>query len=195
MGFRKNGFSCEGERNNERRSSKLISWETITKNKKYGGLGIRDLQTVRKVAMTERVLPLLNKENRKWCEMLNHQCKRWHPWMKVSGKDLSKNGKAIAGCLATLKDGLKICIGNGKNTNLWRDPWISIVPLSIWPTFIDVEELEKYAMVDELIKDRGWNDELLDTCFGNGLRRLIEECSINVAEGKDRWVWIHSKDG
>ncbi|WOK96036.1 NAD(P)H:quinone oxidoreductase [Canna indica] len=67
--------------------------------------------------------------------------------MDKSEKKLSWCGKAIGDNLHVLKDGLKICIENGKEVNLWNDPWIDVTPLRLWPTFINVEELKKFEMV------------------------------------------------
>ncbi|WOL07085.1 hypothetical protein Cni_G15821 [Canna indica] len=134
--------------------------------------------------MEKRVLPVLHKEDNKLCEILNQKCKRWHPWMRSSGKDLSKNVKTIADCMIALNDGLKVCIVNGKNTNIWKDPWIGTIPLEIWPTFINVKELEKHEMVFELIKDKKWNADVLNNCFRRSLKNLIEEGCINEEEIK-----------
>ncbi|WOL16243.1 hypothetical protein Cni_G25030 [Canna indica] len=92
-------------------------------SKGYGGLGIRDLHAVKKAAMAKRILPIMNKENHVWYNLLNEKCSRWHPWMKCKGKDLTWNGKIIAESMSILKDGLKIAIGDGRDvgTKLFCD--------------------------------------------------------------------------
>lgn len=51
--------------NNDSYSNKmnLIGWDTITRYKKDGGLGIHDLKLVRKALRAKRILPLLNNDD------------------------------------------------------------------------------------------------------------------------------------
>ncbi|WOK98725.1 hypothetical protein Cni_G07437 [Canna indica] len=130
----------------------MISWDTITRSRRSGGLEIRDLRVIRKTIMSKRLLPPLNKDDSSWCRILNNQKTKWHPWMDSKGKDQSWYGKAIAENLKCLRDGFKKCVGNGRETTMWTDPWIEFIPLKLWPTYINVSELEKLEVVNEMIE-------------------------------------------
>ncbi|WOL01221.1 ribonuclease H protein [Canna indica] len=43
-----------------------------------------------------------------------------------------------------LRHDFKICIGNGKKTKILEEPWITELPLSKWPTFINIMLLVAY---------------------------------------------------
>ncbi|WOK98064.1 hypothetical protein Cni_G06774 [Canna indica] len=180
---------------NNRTSAKMISWEVITRNRRNGGLGIRDLSVIRRTAMSKRILPLLNKEDSSWCKILNSQKSRWHPWVGSMGNDQSRNGKAMAENLKCLRGGIKKCVANGKDTDIWADPWIDTVPLYFWPTYINVVEVDKLGKVNELIMGFGWKEDILERCFGKELIKIIVEMNVKEDYRKDSWVWIHSRDG
>ncbi|WOL08081.1 hypothetical protein Cni_G16833 [Canna indica] len=63
--------------------AKLISWSNVTRNKVVGGLGIRDIGTMKKAMMAKRIIPLLNKEENTWCRMYEAKYGRIHPWERL----------------------------------------------------------------------------------------------------------------
>ncbi|WOL05405.1 hypothetical protein Cni_G14133 [Canna indica] len=133
--------------------------------------------------MAKRVFPLLNKEGNSWCQILNCQKTKRHPWMERRGKDISWNGKVIVENLKCLRKGIKKCVGNGKETAIWTDPWIVIVPLKCWPTYINVIELEKLEMDSDLIEGFRWESEILNSCFGKKLIHKIEGINVDEESG------------
>ncbi|WOL19715.1 hypothetical protein Cni_G28517 [Canna indica] len=94
-----------------------------------------------------------------------------------------------------LKDELKKCIKNEKDTDAWNDPWIDTIPISLWPTFINVEALVKIVMVCELIDNDSWKNDMIETYFGKELVSKIENITISKERANDKWVLVFSRDG
>ncbi|WOL20595.1 hypothetical protein Cni_G29400 [Canna indica] len=134
-----------------------------------GGLGIRDFVIMRKSMMAKRVLPLLNDEGSIWSNFNKDKYKAFHPWEVCRRKHKFEQAKVIFKCMENVREGICIKIANGKNTDIWLDPWIDAIPLSHWPTLVDPKELEKYSKVEELFSDDGWKMEKLHRCFNSEL--------------------------
>ncbi|WOK98704.1 ribonuclease H protein [Canna indica] len=137
----------------ERKSAKLLSWKYVTNKRSAGGLGIRNLHVLKKVILAKRLLPILNNESSNWVRLMKAKYGVAHPWKNKYGFDGSWSMKSIANCMLALRGGLRKTLGNGKQTNVWDDLWLDQVPLSVWPTFLDVKELSKYNLVSDLIEN------------------------------------------
>ncbi|WOL07665.1 hypothetical protein Cni_G16412 [Canna indica] len=94
-----------------------------------------------------------------------------------------------------LRNGLKKKIGNGKDTGIIWDPWISCFPLSKWPTFLNVEKIKDYSKVSELINNGNWNLVLLRELFGSTHADIISQIYIPKQKANDKWVWVLNPEG
>ncbi|WOL13133.1 hypothetical protein Cni_G21902 [Canna indica] len=97
--------------------------------------------------------------------------------------------------MENLKEGFAMNVANGKKTSLWNDPWLKTIPLCKWPTYINVEEFEKFGLVSELIERNGWNKEKIKKCFDESLGERIAVIQLNEEGKEDRWVWGKSISG
>ncbi|WOL20247.1 hypothetical protein Cni_G29051 [Canna indica] len=123
----------------------------MTDSRARGGLGIRDLEIVRKTMIAKRVLPLLNNIESLWCKFYKAKYKAVHPWEGCRRKHKSEQAKAVFSCLKNMRDGLCKKLTNGLETDVWRDPLIDVVTLSHCPTFFDPKELDYFENVGELL--------------------------------------------
>ncbi|WOL14513.1 hypothetical protein Cni_G23293 [Canna indica] len=153
----------------KKKGAKLLTWERMTDSRASGGLGIRDLEIMRKTMMAKRILPLLNNEESVWCKFYKAKYKTVHPWECCRRKHKSEQTKVVFSCLKNVRNGPCKKLANGSNIDVWRDPWVDTGPFSHWPTFIDPKELECYKNVGELIQEDDWHLERILRCFGSVL--------------------------
>ncbi|WOL08422.1 hypothetical protein Cni_G17175 [Canna indica] len=94
-----------------------------------------------------------------------------------------------------LRYGLRKKIENGKNTDMWTEPWLCNLPLSKWITYINPNELDKFKKVNELTSEGMRNVNVLENCFGSLLIQRIVAILIDENEGVDRWIWEENWKG
>ncbi|WOL01490.1 hypothetical protein Cni_G10206 [Canna indica] len=80
-------------------------------------------------------------------------------------KKKGAKARTIYNSMKEVRERMRKCIGDGKDIELWWDPWLSEIPLNIWPTYINNSELIKYEKVNELVNGSDWNWITVDKCF------------------------------
>jgi len=167
-----------------------LSWKKLTKSLKDGGLGFRDIQKFNDALLAKvswRILfnpdcllarVLLGKYSHS-CQFLDSKTPKYasHGWRGiVIGRDL-------------LKAQLGKVIGNGKTTQLWNEPWLSLEcpksPMGPAP------EYAKEWTVSKLINQETstWNIDVI--------RALVPEYEKEIVlikpsrfGAQDKWVWL-----
>ncbi|WOL07572.1 hypothetical protein Cni_G16316 [Canna indica] len=141
--------------NKNSKGANLIKWDIVTAPKGMGGLAVRDISVMRKVMVAKRLLPLLNEDDNNWSIIYKEKYGALHPWRSWGEKKIKTDqARLVLKCLNHLKDGLGISMTDGKKTSIWKDSWLSSIPISNWPTFINVVELERYETVVELRNEK-----------------------------------------
>ncbi|WOL07964.1 hypothetical protein Cni_G16714 [Canna indica] len=69
------------------------------------------------------------------------------------------------------------------------------IPLSKWPTYINVEEMKELVVVADLKEKEKWKSDLIDKCFGTCLKENISVLQFDSKEAEDKWIWRESLDG
>ncbi|WOL16677.1 ribonuclease H protein [Canna indica] len=112
----------------KRKAFHLLSWDKVTAKKASGGLGVRDLSLVRYSLLAKRILPFLNRSGSLWSKLLCEKYNSYHPWYQSRCSNVSWSFKGIHKSIQLLKEGLQMKVGNGKDINISRDPWVSCTP-------------------------------------------------------------------
>ncbi|WOL20343.1 hypothetical protein Cni_G29148 [Canna indica] len=169
--------------------SKLLSWKLVTSNKGKGRLRIRDMKLMKKAFMARRVLPILNMEEKFWASLIVKKYGCIHPWVEAKRSKLSWNMKAITNCMYSLREWPRKKVENGKDTDIWVDPWLGELPICKWPTYINVAALNGVTKVSEMISNNGWEGNIIDVCFGSALSQVVYSIPVDKHVGRDKWVW------
>lgn len=61
--------------------------------------------------------------------------------------------------------GFKRCIGSDWNTKVWTEPWIDVMPLNHWPTYVNVDFVSSLSSVADLTDENEWNLDKLNVGF------------------------------
>ncbi|WOL20299.1 hypothetical protein Cni_G29103 [Canna indica] len=110
----------------------LVNWKKVTLSKADEGLEVKDLNIFKIAIHVKRILQILNNKDQIWSKLINVRYTGLHPWRADKRGRVCWTTKAIINAMEILRDGLKIKIGDGRNANIWQDPWIESLPLVKW---------------------------------------------------------------
>jgi len=102
-----------------------LSWEKLTRSKKMGGLGFRDLHLFNMAMLARQAWRLLTSPDTLCGQVLKAKYFPNTTILQCTAREgISYSWRSILQGLQLLKQGLIWRIGNGNNTNIWADPWI-----------------------------------------------------------------------
>ncbi|XP_031099664.1 uncharacterized protein LOC116003863 [Ipomoea triloba] len=118
--------SSEGER-----KCHLVRWETVTKSKAYGGLGIRKMEPMNRAFLAKLGWRLIQNEDSIWSQIFKAKysvsstdCSTWK-----AKANMSNAWKGILRSVPILQKGIRITVRNGRRTSFWTDCWLGDKPL------------------------------------------------------------------
>ncbi|KAK1290031.1 hypothetical protein QJS10_CPB18g00903 [Acorus calamus] len=126
---------CEGDRNSKFFHAK----ESVTRDKKEGGLGIRRLTGLReailgiiafKCLLSPSMLSSMFALKYKW---------NGNPWELVEPQTASPVWKSLCFGLRLIRPYVRKLLGTLSDIDLIRDPWLTPIPFSRIPTFINMD--------------------------------------------------------
>ncbi|XP_027181659.1 uncharacterized protein LOC113780035 [Coffea eugenioides] len=170
------------------------AWGRLTKEKKVGGLGFKDLQNFNKALLAKQVWRLVSKPNLLVSKVLRAKyCHKDSIFRCKVPKCASWIWQSLMNVRDFVQNGTRKKIGNGKATNIWRDKWIpgnkdgkvtSVMPLSC-----------NITRVEELICGFRWRIPLVFRTFNRKEAEEILEIPISISGKDDSNYWIHSGNG
>ncbi|XP_025704008.1 uncharacterized protein [Arachis hypogaea] len=110
----------------ESRKVHAISWETICKPIKEGGLGFQKLSKMNEAFLQKIIWRLVMEKESLWAQVIlskygRRQDLRQNILSKQSDSDL---WRSLAKVWGSFKDNIEFSIGNGRRIRLWIDPWL-----------------------------------------------------------------------
>lgn len=133
--------------NNTKRKYHLVKWEVICKNKKKGGLGIKDIRKMN-ISLLTKWWWKLETEEGIWQEIARAKYIKDGTVCSVSHRI---NDSPVWTNLLKVKhiylQGRKLNVRNGKKASLWKDSWINNNPLCIqYPVLYDFCQNRHYCL-------------------------------------------------
>ena len=102
-----------------------LSWEQLTRSKKRGGLGFRDLHLFNLAMLSRQAWRLITIPDTLCAQVLKARYfSRSDILHCVPRTRISYTWRSILRGAELLKDGLIWRIGNGENVKIWEDPWL-----------------------------------------------------------------------
>jgi hypothetical protein len=191
-----------------------VRWSVVCREKKNGGLGVKDIRFVNLSLLAKWRWRLLQPERSLWKDVLLAKYGRrilnesdWATptipsnasnwWRSLVNLDKEVPGKNW------LMESIRRKVGDGAKTTFWSSIWIGNEPLAlVYPRLFSLSTL-KEGMVSDFVVLGGdsidwiftwrrtlfhWEEELVV-----GLKELLVEVVLKVEE--DRWEWIPGEEG
>ena len=122
------GFLWGG--NAKQRKVHNVNWETVTKSKDCGGLGLRSMRQMNTAFMMKLGWRVLNEQESLWSRVLRSKyCKgRCDMEMFQEKTNVSNAWQGILSSVKFLRQGIRQEVGNGTQTLFWHHNWVMNKP-------------------------------------------------------------------
>ncbi|CAN6703250.1 unnamed protein product [Malus baccata var. baccata] len=171
-----------------------VSWDRLTKQKKAGGMGFKDLQCVNLALLAKIVWRITQKPLSLLALVLSE---KYFPGKTFGeapkGKNTSWGWKGLFEARKVLNLGLRWRVGNGKSINIRKEPWF---PKPSTYRVIPKPNLEG-TMVCDLIDPitKSWRTDLIESGFQREDVLPILSIPLSHAGIDDRLVWHYTSNG
>lgn len=110
----------------ETRKICFVAWEKLTRPKAQGGLGIREIQTFNVALLAKQAWRIINKPDCLLSKVMRGKyCSKISFLQVPETKSMSHGWRGILAGRDLLVTNLGKAIGNGEETRVWKDPWLS----------------------------------------------------------------------
>ncbi|XP_071902567.1 uncharacterized protein [Coffea arabica] len=117
---------CWWGQNDKKNKQHWIAWEKFTKNKEEGGMGFKDIQMFNKALLAKQVWRIVTQPNLLVSKVLKE---KYFPKDSMLEGKVPKNAswiwQSLMSAREAIEDGCKKKVGNGRDTNIWKDKWIN----------------------------------------------------------------------
>ncbi|KAL4313838.1 hypothetical protein AHAS_Ahas15G0025100 [Arachis hypogaea] len=177
----------------ESRKVHAISWETICKPIKEGGLGFRKLSKMNEAFLQKIIWRLVMEKESLWAQVMlskygRGQDLRQNILSKQSDSDL---WRSLAKVWGFFKDNIEFSIGNRRRIRLWIDPWLKNEGSLIQKAIIPIEEENMEITLTEATDlNGGWDFNLLRRYLPDNIIYKIQAIHPpwdNLKEDKILW--------
>ncbi|KAG7600499.1 Reverse transcriptase zinc-binding domain [Arabidopsis suecica] len=181
--------------NSEKKKMCWVSWKKLTKSTQNGGLGFRDIQKFNDALLAKvswRIL--INPHCLLARVLLGKYSHSTHFLDSTTPNSASHGWRGITIGRDLLKSQLGKIIGNGADTSVWSDPWLSLAyPQSpMGPPPAPAKDLK----VKDLLKPRTaeWNQNLIKEILP-GYEKDILFLKPSQSGATDKWAWLATDSG
>lgn len=168
-----------------------VSYDILSRPKAEGGVGLINLKDLRKTYQIKHGWKILT-SNTLWARWMRNRYIKGSFW--TMHEDINSSG--VWKCILRSREVLKTCISkriaNGRDTYLWRDPWIngkSFANKYGWGMISCIGEYDD--LVASIIYQGTWIPEQ------KGLHAIAEDVKyipIYSSEPNDTWTWNYTND-
>ncbi|XP_048605758.1 uncharacterized protein LOC106359240 [Brassica napus] len=179
------------------------SWESLCSPKDKGGLGFKDLEAFNTALLGKQLWRIITQPDSLLARIFKSRYFRSSDPLNAPLESRpSYAWRSIHSAQHLIKQGAKVIIGNGENTNIWRERWLESSPASpITQTSTVPEPIRHLLSMDMKVADlmmpcrREWNSNLINSIFPEGTRRKILSIHPQGPIGEDTYSWEYSKSG
>lgn len=177
-----------------RKKMHWCSWAMLSKEKKWGGLGFKDLICFNKAMLGKQVWRIFNDANLLVSKVLKA---KYFPNQSIFNCKVPRNSSWIWLSLMTAREeverGTWKLIGNGRNTRIWDDRWI-FESSTGKPTTEKPVDCE-LVRVEDLIVNFRWDREAVLRYFNKEDAGKILNMPVSISGREDRNIWVYSRQG
>lgn len=171
-----------------------ISWEKLTRSKKKGGLGFKDLHLFNKAMLAHQAWRLLTCPDTLCAKVFKA---KYYPnssllHCRIRGR-ISYTWSSIVSGIKLLREGIIWRVGNGASIDIWQDPWL---PRGTTRKPVTSRGQSLLTRVEELINPilGEWDEQLVRDTFWQQDADVI--LNLPISEGESDWMaWHYDKAG
>ncbi|KAL2937830.1 hypothetical protein RDABS01_021279 [Bienertia sinuspersici] len=178
----------------ERRKFHWKNWDAMCSPKVLGGMGFRDLEVFNVALLGRQAWRLIRGTETLLGRVMKAKYFPNRPFLDSSlGLMGSYSWRSIWSSKALIKEGIIWRVGNGKDINIWNDPWV----VNEESRFISSPPIDGLSKVNSLINvEQGdWNEELIAEVFEERDVKCILAIPLSERLPRDELIWAFSKDG
>ncbi|PKU68485.1 Putative ribonuclease H protein [Dendrobium catenatum] len=180
------------QKDSNSRGMHYVEWKELCQPMDHGGLGFHGLDNWQGALRARLEWQVISTPN-----LLLHKVLRgkygMELWNDTQVYEASTTWKVIHDGAKALRTIIRWNIGDGQSIDVMQDCWILDRRIDDWPTFVNVNELEKVRVNWLLDESARWNEERVTNCFGNVMAERIMSIATNGNEGNDAPELIHSR--
>ena len=172
------------------------SWESLSKPKKEGGMGFRDIRCFNMVMLAKQGWRLLKEK-----DTLFYRCfkVKYFPWCNfLEAGDVPNSSyvwKSIMVAQLILKKGSCWRVGDGSRIRVLKDKWIPNHPTNrvLHPPGDEEREWRVSELIDWSLKV--WDRDLIERRFHHEDADAILRIPLSRQQTNDTLFWLHSTEG
>ncbi|KAL0885155.1 hypothetical protein Bca101_009137 [Brassica carinata] len=172
-----------------------VAWDKLTKPKALGGLGLRDIRAFNTALLAKQAWRILTKPDCLLARVLTGKyCSKSQFLITPDTKTMSHGWKGVLAGRDLLITNLGKVIGNGEDTRVWRDPWLSTnEPLT--PTGPSAEADQDLYVSDFLCRGSAdWNIQRIIGVIPHLLPQILR-LRPSITGAQDSFAWLASRSG
>ena len=171
-----------------------LAWEKLTKPKATGGLGLLDIQISNQALLAKIVWRILMSPSCLLARGLTGKYCHKRSFLDAQTPAVCSHGwRSILYGRDLLQEHLGKAIGNGQNTKIWKDLWISLT--SQTKPFGPIHESALDLRVSDLFTDNlQWNKDRIEKLLPD-FSKQIQSLRPSKEGAKDIFVWLPLDSG
>jgi hypothetical protein len=178
-----------GSNRGQNKGINWLSWDKLTMRKEFGGMGFRHLYGFNLAMLGKQGWSLLTNQDTIVARIFKA---RYFPDCDFLGARLGHNPsfvwRSIYTSQAIVRGGLRWCVGDGSQINIWNDPWLREQE-NAFVTSPMVQGREQLTVADLLNPlSHNWKWDLISSLFNNRDHEAIGKIAASQLEGEDRRV-------
>ncbi|XP_056697578.1 uncharacterized protein [Spinacia oleracea] len=182
----------------EKKKIHLVSWDTITKPKQLGGLGIRSMRQANSAFLAKLGWRVLAEPEALWSRVLRSKYGDGRCDIDIFKPRHGESNawRGIIDNVDILKRGMSRAVGNGQDTLFWRHSWATNVPLIDCVSLPPPTDMLDMAVKDMWDNNVGWKTDIFADYLPANILQIIESFELQEdPEAIDTVYWNGSASG
>lgn len=180
------------------KKSHLLSWDCVSKEKSYGGLGIKKLKAQNITFIMKLCWGLITQPNRLWVRILHNKYKCLKPTIPMVYKPSSSSftWNSICKVWDQFMAHVGWKVGKGDQISFWYSKWSPLPEPLVKYAFSSAEHILHASVSDLCNPTGGWNFNLLNRhLHPKVIRQIALVQPPNPSGDDDVLIWRPSSDG
>ncbi|KAM6586543.1 hypothetical protein CsatA_009148 [Cannabis sativa] len=180
---------------NSQKGIHWMAWDKLSKNKKGGGLGFRDLRDFNLAMLGKQGWRLMSRPDSLASKVFKARYYNDGSFLTAQlGSNPSFVWRSILEAQDLVRRGIRWCVGNGQSISVLGEPWLPDAnnPLvtSSHPTLASVTVASLMSM-----DNGGWDNKIIEDLFEVRDQQLIKSIPLQAPTALDRMYWTLEKSG